>query len=70
VPPQVSAALRHHRMRQKALRLAAGMAWEEHDLVFPNRMGRPMDELNLYKRPVPATPAAPEACRTPCYPPA
>jgi integrase len=49
LPPPVSAALRHHRTRQKALRLAAGTTWEEHDLVFPNRMGRPMDELNRYK---------------------
>lgn len=33
------AALRQHRMRQLEERLAAGEAWEDHDLVFCNRFG-------------------------------
>jgi integrase len=42
-------ALRAHRARQNKERLAAPK-WRENDLVFPNRLGRPMDHGNLYYR--------------------
>jgi len=41
--PEVAAeALRKHRLRQLQIRLALGAEWEDHDLVFPNTFGRPM----------------------------
>ena len=41
-------ALRAHRTRQAAERLAAGSAWDGAlDLVFPNTIGRPLDGMNL-----------------------
>jgi integrase len=43
------AALRAHRTRQNEERLAAP-EWREIDLVFPNRIGGPMDHNNLYYR--------------------
>jgi integrase len=43
------AALRAHRTRQNAERLAAP-EWRDTDLVFPNRVGGPMDHNNLYYR--------------------
>ena len=46
--PSVSIqALREHRRRQAAERLAAGPAWEDDDLVFPSATGGPMDPNNL-----------------------
>jgi integrase len=48
--PEVASALTFHHARQKALRLANGSAWEEHGLVFPNRLGRPMDATHLLRR--------------------
>ncbi len=44
------AALRAHRTRQNEERLRLGDLWQDHDLVFPNRVGRPMDHGNLYDR--------------------
>ena len=45
------AALRSHRTRQSIERLAAhGESWREVGLVFPNRVGGPMDHNNLYYR--------------------
>jgi integrase len=44
------AALRAHRTRQNEERLRLGELWQDHDLVFPNRVGRPMDHGNLYYR--------------------
>jgi len=43
------AALRAHRTRQKEERLAAP-EWRDARLVFPNRVGGPMDHNNLYYR--------------------
>ncbi len=43
------AALRAHRTRQKEERLAAP-EWRDARLVFPNRVGGPMDHTNLYGR--------------------
>lgn len=43
------AALRAHKLRQNKERLAQAR-WQHHDLVFPNRLGKPMDHNNLYYR--------------------
>jgi integrase len=45
----VVTALRTHRTRQNEARLAAP-EWRDRDLVFPNRLGGPMDHGNLYYR--------------------
>ena len=42
-------ALRFHRKRQNEERLKAAK-WEDHGLIFPNRVGKPMDHNNLYHR--------------------
>ena len=44
------AALTAHRARQNEEKLRLGELWQDHDLVFPNRVGRPMDHGNLYYR--------------------
>jgi integrase len=44
------AALKAHRTRQNEERLRLGDLWQDHDLVFPNRVGKPMDHGNLYYR--------------------
>jgi integrase len=44
------AALRAHRTRQNEERLRLGDLWQDHDLVFPNRVGKPLDHNNLYYR--------------------
>jgi integrase len=44
------AVLRAHRIRQNEERLRLGDLWLDHDLVFPNRVGKPMDHGNLYYR--------------------
>jgi integrase len=43
-------ALKSHRARQNEERLRLGSLWEDHDLVFPNRVGKPMNADNLYHR--------------------
>jgi integrase len=43
------AALRAHRLRQNEERMRAPM-WRDANLVFPNRVGGPMDHNNLYYR--------------------
>src|SRR5918994_4706167 len=48
--PQAAEALRAHRVRQNEERLQLGSLWEERDLVFPNRRGKPMNADNLYHR--------------------
>jgi integrase len=45
----VTSALRAHKMRQNQERLSAS-DWHDHDLVFPNHLGRPTDHNNLYYR--------------------
>jgi integrase len=42
-------ALKAHRARQNEERIAA-RTWRDTDLVFPNRVGKPMDHNNLYYR--------------------
>lgn len=44
------AVLRAHRTRQNEERLRLGDFWQDHDLVFPNRLGKPLDHNNLYYR--------------------
>ena len=48
--PPVVAALKVHRKRQAAEKLAAGPAWREHGYVFPTRVGTPERGDNLLKR--------------------
>ena len=40
LPPFLLEVLRQHRMRQAEVRQAAGLRWEEHDLVFCNGYGK------------------------------
>lgn len=42
LPELTVRALRAHRVRQNEERLAAGAAWQDHDLVFTTREGRPL----------------------------
>lgn len=44
------AALRRHRAAQDAERRQAGTAWDDHDLVFSNTVGRPINPRNLLRR--------------------
>jgi integrase len=46
---QAIEALKLHRKLQNEERLRA-TKWEDHSLVFPNRVGKPMDHNNLYHR--------------------
>ena len=48
--PQAVDALRQHRARQAAERLHLGAAWEDHDLVFANEIGKPIEAGNLLRR--------------------
>src|SRR5215204_3822313 len=43
-------ALKAHKVQQIAERLQAGPRWRDHDLVFPNTLGKPMNAGNLYRR--------------------
>jgi integrase len=43
-------ALKAHRVRQNEARLVAGAGWEDHNLVFPNTIGKPMNAGNFYRR--------------------
>jgi len=44
------AALQAHRLRQNEERLQLGKLWEDYDLIFPNRVGKPINPSNLYHR--------------------
>jgi integrase len=43
-------ALRQHKIRQLEERLAAVNVWEDHDLVFPNVIGKPLEAGNVLRR--------------------
>lgn len=43
LPPPLIAVLRQHKIKQDAERTAAGELWAEHDLVFSQPNGRPID---------------------------
>jgi integrase len=47
---QAVEALKSHRARQNEERLRLGSLWEDHELVFPNQVGKPMNADNLYHR--------------------
>lgn len=47
---QALEALASHRARQNEERLHLGSLWEDYGLVFPNRVGKPMNGDNLYHR--------------------
>ena len=48
--PRALTALKAHKVRQNEERLMAGEVWEDHDLVFPNTLGRPLNAGNFYRR--------------------
>jgi integrase len=48
--PRALAALKAHKARQNEERLKAGDVWEDHNLVFPNTIGKPMNAGNFYRR--------------------
>jgi integrase len=48
--PRALDALKTHKVRQNAERLQAGSRWQDHGLVFPNTVGKPMNAGNLYRR--------------------
>jgi integrase len=48
--PEAVAALRAHRDRQLQERLQLGPAWDAHDLVFANELGRPVEAQNMIRR--------------------
>jgi len=41
--------MRHHKAKLPMQKALAGDRWEEHDLIFPNRVGNPGDPSNLRK---------------------
>jgi integrase len=47
VPPQTLAALRAHRRRQHADKLAAGRAWRDSGPVFTTHLGGPLEPRNV-----------------------
>jgi len=48
--PRLAALLRRHKEQQNRQRLLAGPLWQNHDLVFANEVGNPVDPDNLIKR--------------------
>jgi integrase len=50
LPALAATALVDHRARQAAEREQQEARWEEHDLVFPNLVGRPLEPTNLRQR--------------------
>jgi integrase len=48
-PPQLLPILRAHRKAQAAERLAAGAAWQDHDLLFCRRDGRPIERADDWR---------------------
>jgi len=48
--PRALDALKMHKVRQNTERLQAGSSWQDHNLVFPNTVGKPMNAGNLYRR--------------------
>jgi integrase len=50
LPPQFVEAFRRHLEQREQMRLAAGPLWEEHDLVFCQPNGRPIDPRGDHRR--------------------
>jgi integrase len=49
LPDSVVRALRAHRVHQAQERLVAGTLWEDHGLVFTNRVGRPIEPILIHR---------------------
>jgi integrase len=49
LPDSVVKAFRAQRARQAQDRLAAGISWQDNDLVFTNRNGRPIEPIVLHR---------------------
>lgn len=49
LPAQLTEALRQHRVAQSQERLVAGPLWEDHDLVFCQVNGRPLDRRSDWR---------------------
>lgn len=49
-PPTMAKALKAHRASQAKRRIAAGSAWQDHDLVFCTEIGTPINVQNLKNR--------------------
>jgi integrase len=47
---QAAEVLKSHRTRQNEERLRLGSLWQDHGLVFSNRLGKPMNADNIYHR--------------------
>ena len=45
--PQIVELLRRHRVRQAEDRIAVGEAWEDYGLIFPSKVGTPLDPDNV-----------------------
>jgi integrase len=50
LPRKCVEALREHRMRQAADRLAAGALWKDQGLVFASAVGTPLDDHNVRRQ--------------------
>lgn len=50
LPAAAVQALCQHRISQQAERVELGPAWDDHDLVFTNRLGRPLDGVHVLRR--------------------
>ena len=50
LPRKCVEALREHRVRQAADRLAAGPLWKDHGLVFASAVGTPLDDHNVRRQ--------------------
>jgi integrase len=48
--PRALDTLKAHKVRQNAKRLQADLRWRDHNLVFPNTVGKPINAGNLYRR--------------------
>jgi len=44
-------ALRDHKKSQSKIRIRHADVWKNHDLVFTNEIGEPLDRKNLYRKP-------------------
>lgn len=50
LPKSILPRLRGHRRKQLEMRLKAGAAWNDHDLVFTSEIGTPLNARNLAQR--------------------
>jgi integrase len=48
--PRALDTLKAHKVRQNEERIHTGSRWQDHDLVFPNTVGRPMNPSNRFRR--------------------